>query len=67
MYLQIFNFRLPSTIRKISYSDGMSSQKEQFHESGEIYRPESVIFGVPEPKLLSQYSVVQGKDLNIKV
>ena len=45
----------------------MSSQKEQFHESGEIYRPESVIFGVPEPKLLSQYSVVQGKDLKIKV
>jgi DNA-directed RNA polymerase beta' subunit len=37
----------------------MTSQKEQFHEKGEIYRPESMIFGVPEPQLLGQYSVVQ--------
>jgi len=37
----------------------MASQKEQFHEKGEIFRPESMIFGVPEPQLLKQYSVVQ--------
>ena len=37
----------------------MASQKEQFHEKGEIFTPESMIFGIPEPQLLSQYSVVQ--------
>ena len=37
----------------------MASQKEQFHETGEIYRPESMIFAIPDSQLMSQYSVTQ--------
>lgn len=36
----------------------MASQKEQFHEKGQIYRPDSILFDIPDPHLLSQLAVV---------
>ena len=55
----IFFFDIFFDIFFLLFLDRMASQKEQFHEAGEIFRPESMIFGVPEPQLLKQYSVVQ--------
>ena len=42
----------------------MASQKEQFRETGEIYTPASMIFGVPPPQLISDYSVVEVNNYN---
>ena len=40
----------------------MASQKEQFYEKGQIFRPDAILFDIPDPQLLSQYSVVHWYD-----
>ena len=37
----------------------MASQKEQFHEKGQIYQASELLFDVPNSQLLTNYSVVE--------
>ena len=44
---------------EIWLNDMMASQKEQFHEKGQIYQASELLFDIPSPQVLGNYSVVE--------